>query len=385
MAEPALATESTELQAVIRTMQEKQERDHEVVLERLEQMQANLLTKADETTSILPKLQNIPSFMMSPTWPAVLAGFCDYMGLAMITPALPHHLEEFFATPAAGILNQTLLNEHLLDNCTLSGDPPLCPLQRGIINKQVTTWTTLITGMQFLAICLSNVFWTLFGDRVPHKLAVQITVLGSGICFGVSSFLEDPVPLAAARIVTGLCSPLVPAIVFLLGRAQTMTQVIDGIANFTLGALLAYSAANAIVGFAFRYVQWKGINLIAFGAMMFACFVVTCYSSPPANPNLTPRPLRPFLPLLQPGASKALLSPWFMVHGATAFATGWLQGSTPNLNVLLLQQSWHLSTETTAEIFIAIPLVLFFQNRLTKWATVCRTPVTSAHPQTLLV
>ena len=144
-------------------------------------------------------MPHFPQWVTATSFPAVLAGFCDYVALAMITPALPHYLEDFFAT----------------------ADPEA---SRNSVDSEVAQWTGRITAVQYVAITLCNVFRALYGDRIPSKAALQCTVLASTACFAWSAFTTRPWQLLLVRAAAGLSSPLASAIVHILDRARSREE-----------------------------------------------------------------------------------------------------------------------------------------------------------------
>ena len=78
---------------------------------------------------------------------ALVSTFADYVGLALITPALPYYLEEL-----------------------------------GFSDSEVPVWNGVITTCQFAAIIVGNLFWGAFSDRHGSRRALQLAMAG-GVVF----------------------------------------------------------------------------------------------------------------------------------------------------------------------------------------------------------
>jgi len=304
--------------------------------ERLDKME-DLLVKIDQKPGAWP------SFLTSKAFPAVMVSFSDYLGLALITPALPFYLQCYFEKqddPATFAANYSGSN-------TCGNDPR--------IHDEVTSWSGYIVGVQFLCILASNMFWALFGHRVPSKLAVELTMLGDTACFAASAFISDPSLLIMIRALTGLSSPLVPGLVFILDRSASLPEIIQGVGQFTLAVILAYAAASAVVGFGWSAIGWQGINLIAAGFNGFAFLIVWFFGAPPNNPAPKAAPV---------GVFKALTTKFFALHAITHFTQGWMMGGMSLMYVLILKGLYNFGAETVAAIMLVLPVVLLVQNRL---------------------
>ena len=154
--------------AAVNRMVEQNESVHAELLERMDKMET-LLSKIEDRPQILPK------FVTSTTFPGVLCGFSDYIGLAMITPALPFYLMDYFQTqPDGGLVNVTATGTII----------PLTPLQE--VKDTVTRWTGYITATQFICIFVANIFWATCGDRIPSMWALMVTMLGDTASFAGS-------------------------------------------------------------------------------------------------------------------------------------------------------------------------------------------------------
>lgn len=360
--------------AAIERLGERQETVHAELLEKMGKME-QVLARLDERPQLLP------TFVTSTTFPAVMAGFTDYIGLAMVTPALPFFLFSYFTEDTESLYhnqfcgNPTTLHatpctasDALSTQCCWSisdnanpGTGTIIPVAaENEIHATISRWTGRITAIQFIFICFANMFWAICGDRVPSMYSLMVTMLGDTACFAGAGFLRRPWEILVIRGATGVSSPLVPAIVYLLDRARSMEQVIEGVANFTLSVVLAYACASIIVAFTYVDIGWKGINIIAAGLNALSLFVVTFYSAAPTRPGPKARP---------EGAMKAVCTKWFMLHATTGFVQGWQMASMVMMYVLVMKNIFKFNTHQVGAVMFALPCVLLIQNRVCKMAT----------------
>ena len=252
---------------------------------------------------------------------AVVTTFADYLGLSMMTPALPFYL------------NQIGLDA----------------------SDQVALWNGAITTSQFIAVVIGNIVWGLLGDRLGPRRALQLTMLGDAVTFGLTAIVALPGLLLAVRFVAGLCTPLVPALLYVFERAPNPEGAIRGVGQYAMAILLGYCAGGAVISVGYEALGWQGVNLISTAVCALAFCHVTFLPAP--SPNSGPRP-RPS------GVGRALRTAAFLNHATTAFVQGCAFSTLMVMTILILKDGFRMAAQQAGIIFISLPAVLLIVNVL---------------------
>jgi MFS family permease len=233
-------------------------------------------------------------------------------GLAVITPTLPYYLAEIGA-------------------------------------PSVALWTGVIISSQLAAVVVGNSVWGRFSDKYgPHR-AIQATMAGNAIFFGLSAAAFQPWSLVVIRFVAGLFSPLVPSLAYLFA-VLTPAETTAGVGRYSLALLCAYVVGAAVVGASYDEVGWLGTSLITAGV----AFLALAYIS------LRPVPASVAVGKVgvSTGVGAALRSPEFVAHGATAFTMGYAMNTMLAVMVVELSEHFRFTVRQTSYVFFAIPAVI---------------------------
>lgn len=178
-----------------------------------------------------------------PFLPGMAATFADYLGMAMLTPALPYW----------------------------------CADEAGMTPAQVATWTGAITTAQYAGAAMGNFAVGAAGDGLGAKRTLLATLLGDVVLFTLTAVETRPGALLAIRLVAGASSPLVAALMYILQRAEDKAQTLAGVNAYSLSVNCGYALGGVVVGLAYRTMGWLGLNLlsacVAGAALVFVAVV----------------------------------------------------------------------------------------------------------------
>ena len=178
-----------------------------------------------------------------PFLPGMAATFADYLGMAMLTPALPYW----------------------------------CAEEAGMTPAQVATWTGAITTAQYAGAAMGNFAVGAAGDGLGAKRTLLATLLGDVVLFTLTAVETRPGALLAIRLVAGASSPLVAALMYILQRAEDKAQTLKGVNAYSLSVNGGYALGGVVVGLAYRTMGWLGLNLlsacVAGAALVFVAVV----------------------------------------------------------------------------------------------------------------
>ena len=149
-----------------------------------------------------------------PFGPAIAATAADYLGLSIITLALPFFLSEV-----------------------------------GVSEADLPRWNGMIMGAQFVAVMMGNLLSGKMGDVYGSAAAVKLALLGQAVFFALSAFAPFGVdaPMLAAtlllltRIGAGFSTALVSALLYIFDRAPNPERLLRGVAQY-MGTLSCMQA-----------------------------------------------------------------------------------------------------------------------------------------------
>ena len=171
------------------------------------------------------------------------ATFADYLGMAMLTPALPYW----------------------------------CADEAGMTPARVATWTGAITTAQYAGAAMGNFAVGAAGDGLGAKRTLLATLLGDVALFTLTAVETRPGALLAIRLVAGASSPLVAALMYILQRAEDKAQTLKGVNAYSLSVNFGYAVGGVVVGLAYGAMGWLGLNLlsacVAGAALVFVAVV----------------------------------------------------------------------------------------------------------------
>ena len=163
-----------------------------------------------------------------PFVPGMSACFADYLGMAMLTPALPYFLADL-----------------------------------GYDAKQVATWTGAITTAQYAGAACGNMVVGAMGDSLGSRLTLSITLVGDVALFALTAFTKNVGALTTIRCFAGLSSPLVASLHYILRSAKTKAQTLEGVNAYSVSVNIGYACGGVIVGVAYDGLGWVGINVLS--------------------------------------------------------------------------------------------------------------------------
>ena len=137
----------------------------------------------------------LPSSCSSwPFGPAIAATAADFLGQAIVAPALPFYLSEI-----------------------------------GVSEADVPRWSGMITGTQFAAVVVGSLLSGRMGDKYGSAAAVKFALSGQVMFFALSAFapygVGDPTLAATllllSRIGAGVSTAIVSVMLYIFDRAPT--------------------------------------------------------------------------------------------------------------------------------------------------------------------
>ena len=211
---------------------------------------------------------------------AALATFADYLGLALMQPALPFYLTEI-----------------------------------GVVGREpIALWNGAINTAQFIAVVFGNIVWGLVGDHFGSAMAIRLAMAGDTVFFALTGFITSPPLLAVVRFFAGLSTPLVPSLLYIFERATSPAQAVRGVSWYVNAILLGYVAGGIIVSAGYDALGFRGLNLVTTGVCAYALFHSTAFSAP--SPLAGQRPPKPA------GLRNALKTAAFLNHCVIAYVQG---------------------------------------------------------------
>ena len=251
---------------------------------------------------------------------AVLCTFADYVGLAILQPALPFYLSELVA------------------------------------DEDVVMWNGYILSAQFIAIVFGNIFWGCVGDRLTSQNVLCLAMIGDCLTFCLTSFIRSPVLLVVVRFLAGLSTPLTPALLFIFERAPTPAAALKGVGQYVLAINFAYLTGGILVSSLNDSVGFLGLNLIATSlaatALLFTVLLAT--------PSLVGKKSRPR------GVWHALLSPPFMCHAMIAYSSGWAFNANVIVPFWILRDQFGWDASRVGLIYVLLPFLLVVMEKLVR-------------------
>ena len=106
-----------------------------------------------------------------------------------------------------------------------------------------------------------NFFWGVVSDRLGPTRALQLTLLGAALFFGLSAAATTTWALVLVRFAAGLFSPLVPALA-LIFRVLQPAELVGGMGRYTVSITAAYFLGAALIGIAYEAIGWVGTSLV---------------------------------------------------------------------------------------------------------------------------
>ena len=142
------------------------------------------------------------------------ATFADYLGMALLTPALPYFLSDVVGLDARG----------------------------------VATWTGAITTAQYAGGAMGNMIVGTMGDKLGSRATLGVTLAGDVLFFTLTAVNRHRGALLALRFLAGLSSPLVAALHHILKQARDKMHVLEGVNAYSLSVNAGYALGGIIVG-----------------------------------------------------------------------------------------------------------------------------------------
>jgi MFS family permease len=176
-----------------------------------------------------------------PFLPGMAAAFADYLGMALITPALPYFLEE----------------------------------ELGMSTRDSSLWTGAITTAQYAGGAVGNTFVGVLGDRLGSRFTLASTLGGDVVFFAATAFARSVALILSFRFLAGVASPLVPSLMYILERAtEEGASKLAGVNAYSASVNFAYAFGGMIVGLFYYDMGWTGLNLFSAAVAALALVVV---------------------------------------------------------------------------------------------------------------
>ena len=267
---------------------------------------------ADEPSTSATKA-NTGSTINRLALPACICVLVDYIGLATVMPALPHHLT----------------------NASL-----LAPDEVGL-------WTGFINSAQFVGVVIGCILWGRASDRVGPRKTLLATMAGDVVLFTSTGFATNPALLLALRLLVGAFSPLVPALTYIFEVVPT-EKASFAATLYSYAVIVGLATGNASVVL-YEYLGFQGLGILS-GALAVGAFVQASLLL-----KHTPAAERP----KSAGVGKALRSPNFLTQSTTAFCMGFFFLARDSMITVDCAQRFGLSAAQTGAVMLCSPLVFF--------------------------
>ena len=105
-----------------------------------------------------------------------------------------------------------------------------------------------ITTAQYAGAALGNFAVGAMGDGLGARETLAATLLGDVVLFTLTALATKPGALLAIRLVAGMSSPLVAALMYILQRASTKSQTLKGVNAYSLSVNGGYALGGVVVG-----------------------------------------------------------------------------------------------------------------------------------------
>ena len=185
-----------------------------------------------------------------PFLPGMAATFADYLGMALLTPALPYFLSDVVGLDARG----------------------------------VATWTGAITTAQYAGGAMGNMIVGTMGDKLGSRATLGVTLAGDVLFFTLTAVNRHRGALLAVRFLAGLSSPLVAALHHILKQARDKMHVLEGVNAYSLSVNAGYALGGIIVGLGYDAAGWVGLNLLS-AAVAGVAMIAVLALVPPDTPT----------------------------------------------------------------------------------------------------
>lgn len=197
------------------------------------------------TTALLAPLRAILAY---PFLPGMAATLADYLGMALLTPALPYFLSERLDMDASA----------------------------------TATWTGAVTTAQYAGGALGNMVVGTMGDVLGSRATLGVTLGGDVAFFAVTAFVADARVLVAVRFLAGLSSPLVAALHHILLVSRDKMHAMEGVNAYSASVNLGYCLGGVVVGVGYDEMGWVGLNLLSAAVALLAVGLVLGLVAPRA-------------------------------------------------------------------------------------------------------
>ena len=278
-----------------------------------------------------------------PFLPGMASCFADYLGMAMLTPALPYFLSDL-----------------------------------GLSATAVATWTGAITTAQYAGGACGNMAVGAMGDALGSRATLGATLFGDVALFTATAFSKNVTTLIVVRCLAGVSSPLVASLHYILRRATSKKHTLEGVNAYSVSVNAGYAFGSVIVGLGYDALGWVGLNVlsavVAGGALVT---VLALVKKEPPSAKRSPSVLRALGELRRPdagadgsrdaagrGANDAKKKPFsvyrtgaMVSHMVTAVNVGYQFMGFLVLFVLMAKQILRWSPATLGWSFMAIPIV----------------------------
>jgi len=278
-----------------------------------------------------------------PFLPGMASCFADYLGMAMLTPALPYFLSDL-----------------------------------GLSATAVATWTGAITTAQYAGAACGNMAVGAMGDALGSRATLGATLLGDVALFTATAFSTNVTTLIVVRCLAGVSSPLVASLHYILRRATSKKHTLEGVNAYSVSVNAGYAFGSVMVGLGYDALGWVGLNVlsavVAGGALVA---VLALVKKEPPSAKRSPSVLRALGELRRPdagadgsrdaagrGANDAKKKPFsvyrtgaMVSHMVTAVNVGYQFMGFLVLFVLMAKQILRWSPATLGWSFMAIPIV----------------------------
>ena len=174
-----------------------------------------------------------------PFLPGMASCFADYLGMAMLTPALPYFLSDIGMSAAA-----------------------------------VATWTGAITTAQYAGAACGNMAVGAMGDALGSRATLGATLFGDVALFTATAFSKNVTTLIVVRCLAGVSSPLVASLHYILRRATSKKHTLEGVNAYSISVNAGYAFGSVIVGLGYDALGWTGLNVLSAVVAGFALAAV---------------------------------------------------------------------------------------------------------------
>ena len=262
-----------------------------------------------------------------PFLPGMASCFADYLGMAMLTPALPYFLSDL-----------------------------------GMNATAVATWTGAITTAQYAGAACGNMAVGAMGDALGSRATLGATLFGDVALFAATAVSKNVVALIVIRALAGVSSPLVASLHYILSRATSKKHTLEGVNAYSVSVNAGYAFGSVVVGLGYDELGWFGLNALSAvvaGVAMVAVLALVKSDRPKRSPSVL-RALGEF-PKDETETDAKATSVWrtgaMASHAVTAVNVGYQFMGFLVLFTLMAKQILGWSATTLGWSFMAIPIV----------------------------